>query len=158
MRILGLDPGLERIGFGFIERKGSQLKVIDFGLIQTPKILIPDRLKIIHEEVTNLILRTEPDAIATEQLMFSVNKKTAMDVSKAVGVILLCVGQSVCKWSEYTPPEIKQAVVGTGTADKKQVTFMVTKLLSLPEPPKPDDVADALAIAICHAFKSRLSY
>jgi crossover junction endodeoxyribonuclease RuvC len=95
--------------------------------------------------------------MATEKLLFSVNRKTAMDVAKALGVLLLVGSQKGLPWTEYTPPEVKQAVVGTGAAEKRQVLFMVTRLLSLPEPPKPDDVADALAIAICHALKSRIS-
>jgi crossover junction endodeoxyribonuclease RuvC len=158
VKILGLDPGLERIGFGLIERQGSKLTALEYGLIETPRIELPKRLCVIREEVTGLIERTQPDSIATERLLFSVNRKTAIDVAKALGVLLMAVGASERDWQEYSPPEIKQAVVGTGTAEKSQVTFMVTKLLSLPKPPKPDDVADALAIAICHAFKSRVNF
>jgi len=94
--------------------------------------------------------------MATERLVFAANKTTAMDVSKALGVILLASSEKGLEWAEYTPPEVKQGVVGVGSADKKQVEFMVTKLLSLPKPPKPDDVADALAVAICHAMRSRV--
>ncbi|MEQ1823000.1 MAG: crossover junction endodeoxyribonuclease RuvC [Fimbriimonadaceae bacterium] len=157
MRILGIDPGLERIGFGLVEREGSRLTAIEFGMIQSPRIVLTDRLKFIYEEVTTLISRTSPDKVATERLLFAANKTTAMDVSKSLGVILLATAHHNLAWTEYSPPEIKLAVVGNGAADKKQVQFMVTKLLSLHETPKPDDVADALAIAICHAFKSRLS-
>lgn len=157
MRVIGIDPGLERVGFGVIQREGSRLQVIDYGLIETPRVGLLPRLDLAHQEVCALIKRHRPDAIATEKLLFSVNRKTAMDVAKALGVILLAVAQSGTDWCEYTPPEIKLAVVGTGAADKKQVQFMVSKLLGLTETPKPDDVADALAIAICHAFKSRVS-
>ena len=138
-------------------REGSRLTLLRHGLIQTPRIAITDRLSLIYEQVNKLIDEIKPDEIATEALLFSVNRKTALDVTKAIGVILLAVGQSGVPWREYTPPEIKLAVVGTGAADKKQVQFMVCRLLSLPEPPKPDDVTDALAIAICHAFRSRLT-
>lgn len=157
MRILGIDPGLERIGFGLIDREGSRLNVVEYGLIQTPRIKLPDRLKLIHDEVGNLIDRSSVDAVATERLLFSVNKTTAMDVAKALGVILLRASEAGLPWAEYSPPEVKQSVVGNGSADKRQVQFMVQKLLSLTEAPKPDDVADALAIAICHAFRSRLA-
>jgi crossover junction endodeoxyribonuclease RuvC len=130
---------------------------VRFGLIETPRILLPDRLRMIYEQLGLLMQETNPDAMATERLMFSVNRKTAMDVAKGLGVILLAGAQRGLPTIEYTPPEIKLAVVGTGAADKKQVQFMVTKLLSLSETPKPDDVADALAIAICHAFRSRIT-
>ncbi|HZH99437.1 MAG TPA: crossover junction endodeoxyribonuclease RuvC [Fimbriimonadaceae bacterium] len=157
MRILGIDPGLERIGYGMIIREGSRLTPVQYGLIETPKIALPDRLLLSHGRLCELIDELRPEALATERLLFSVNKKTAMDVAKSLGALLLAGSQKGLSWTEYTPPEIKQAVVGTGAADKKQVQFMVTKLLSLRETPKPDDVADALAIAICHAFRSRIT-
>ncbi len=153
MRVLGLDPGLERIGYGLILREGSRLIPVDFGLITTPRIALHDRLRLIHEEVTSLVDRLQPDELATEKLLFSVNVKTAMDVSKALGVLLLVGSQKGLPWNEYTPPQIKLSVVGNGAAEKKQVQYMVTKLLGLKEAPKPDDVADALAIAICHGMR-----
>ena len=156
MIILGIDPGLERIGYGVINREGSKLQVIDFGLIQTPRIALPDRIRLIHEETLRIIEERRPDAIATERLLFTVNKTTAMDVAKALGGVLLASSLRGIPWSEYSPPEVKQSVVGNGNADKKQVQFMVARLLSLKEAPKPDDVADALAIAITHAFRSRI--
>ncbi|MBN9503439.1 MAG: crossover junction endodeoxyribonuclease RuvC [Armatimonadetes bacterium 55-13] len=156
MIILGIDPGLERVGYGVIKREGSRLTVIDYGLILTPRVAITERLAQIHREVLALIETHRPDAMATERLVFAANKTTAMDVSKALGVILLASSEKGLEWAEYTPPEVKQGVVGVGSADKKQVEFMVTKLLSLPKPPKPDDVADALAVAICHAMRSRV--
>lgn len=154
MRILGLDPGLERLGYGVIDRAGSRLTVVEFGLIQTPRVVLPVRLELLHAQVCELLDRAQPDAVATERLLFTVNKTTAMDVAKALGAVLLEVGRRKIDWTEYSPPEVKQAVVGTGSAEKKQVQFMVTKLLSLREAPKPDDVADALAIAITHAFRA----
>lgn len=158
MIILGIDPGLERIGYGVIKREGSRITPVDYGLITTPRIELPKRLVVLQEQMQALIEKHSPDAIATERLIFAVNKTTALDVSKALGVILLTAEQKGLPWAEYTPPEIKLSVVGNGAADKKQVTYMVTKLLGLPAPPKPDDVADALAIAICHAMKSRIIF
>ena len=157
MLILGIDPGLERIGVGLVKRDGSRLTCIHHGLIESPRIAVPDRLRLIHEQMTELLTKHRPDAVASERQIFAANKTTAFDVAKALGVILLCTSQQGLPWAEYAPPEIKLAVVGNGAADKKQVQFMVTKILSLPAPPKPDDVADALAVAICHAMRSRIT-
>lgn len=157
MLILGVDPGLERIGFGLISREGSKLQAVEYGLIETPRIEIADRLTLLHDQMRELIERTQPDSLAIERLVFAANRTTAFDVAKAIGVILLAGAKLGKPWTEYAPPEIKQAVVGNGSADKKQVQFMVTKLLSLTSAPKPDDVSDALAIAICHAFRSRVA-
>lgn len=157
MIILGIDPGLERIGYGVIRREGSRITPIDYGLIETPRIAIPDRLRIAHEKVMEIIDLHHPDAMATERQLFTVNKTNAMDVAKALGVVLLAASLRGLQWSEYSPPEIKQSVVGNGNADKKQVQFMVTRILGLQKTPKPDDVADALAIAITHAFRSRIA-
>lgn len=154
MTILGIDPGLQRVGYGIVLKQGSTLSVVDSGLIATPQIAVPDRLKQIYDETVALIERHKPDAIATERLLFAANKTTAMDVAKALGVILLAASQKNLPWAEYSPPEVKLAVVGNGAAEKKQVQFMVQRLLGLSEPPKPDDVADALAIAITHALKN----
>ncbi len=157
MIILGIDPGLERIGFGVIQKVGSRLTPVEFGLIHTPRILLPDRLKLIYDQITAIIDRCKPDAVATERLLFTANKTTAMDVAKALGSVLLAVGTAGVSWAEYSPPEVKLSVVGNGAADKKQVTYMVRRLLSLTEDPKPDDVADALAIAITHAMRAQTS-
>lgn len=157
MKILGIDPGLERIGVGLVRKEGSRLTVLHYGLIQTPRILLPDRLRLIHEEVVKLVDLHQPDAIATERLLFTVNKTTAMDVAKALGVVLLACSEKGIPWAEYSPPEVKQSVVGNGSADKKQVQFMVQKLLGLQTAPKPDDVADALAIAITHAMRGPIA-
>lgn len=154
--ILGIDPGLERIGYGLVLREGSRLTAVDFGLIQTPRVELALRLQEIYRAVTEVLEKHRPDALAAERLLFTVNKTTAMDVAKAVGVILLAGSQQGLVVAEYSPPEVKQSVVGNGSADKKQVQFMVTRILGLKEPPKPDDVADALAVAITHAMRSRM--
>jgi crossover junction endodeoxyribonuclease RuvC len=108
-----------------------------------------------HEAVIEIIETHRPDAMATERLLFTVNKTNAMDVAKSLGVVLLAASLKGIPWAEYSPPEVKQTVAGNGRAEKKQIQFMVTKLLNLESPPKPDDVADALAIAITHAFRTR---
>ncbi len=138
-------------------RNGSQLTAIDYGVIVTPRFSLPERLVLAQDEITRILEKHKPDAVATERLLFTVNKTTAMDVAKALGAVLSIIGRQGLDWSEYSPPEVKQTVVGNGNADKKQVQFMVTKLLGLKETPKPDDIADALAIAITHALKSRVN-
>lgn len=158
MVILGIDPGLERIGYGIIRRDGSRITPVVYGLIETPRINLPDRVRIAHEQVLALIDEHQPSALATERLLFTVNKTNAMDVAKALGVVLLAGSLRGLPWAEYSPPEVKQSVVGNGNADKKQVQFMVTRLLGLEKTPKPDDVADALAIAITHAMRSRIQF
>lgn len=154
MTILGIDPGLERVGWGIVEKNGSVLRVVAHGLVTTPRIEIGARLALIHQEVSDLLSEHGPQAVATERLFFAKNQTTAIDVAKALGVVVLaCAGQGlVCH--EYSPPEVKLAVVGNGAAEKRQVQFMVTKLLGLNETPKPDDVADALAVAVTHALRS----
>jgi crossover junction endodeoxyribonuclease RuvC len=154
--ILGIDPGLERIGYGVIKRSGSTLETLAYGLIQTPRITLPDRLRLVHESVLTIIKNENPDVLVTERLLFTQNKTTAMDVAKSLGTVLLAASFMNIPWCEYSPPEVKQSVVGMGNAEKKQVQFMVAKLLGMAEPPKPDDVADALSIAITHAFRSRI--
>lgn len=153
MRVLGIDPGLERLGWGVIDKTGSKLTPVAFGVLQTPRVELPSRLRLIEESLQELMGAHQPDCVATERLLFSVNKTTAMDVAKALGVVLLVTARTHLPWREYSPPEVKRAVVGNGAADKKQVQFMVTKLLGLEKPPRPDDVADALAIAICHSMQ-----
>ncbi len=152
MRILGIDPGLATIGWGVIDTNGFKHKAVDFGHIQTPtKLPVEKRLAMIYDDLDAVIKRTAPEAIAIEELFFNTNITTGIRVAEARGVILLCAEHSRIAVSEYTPLQVKQSVVGYGRADKKQVITMVSLLLSLPHPPKPDDTADALAIAICHA-------
>lgn len=149
---------MERIGYGIVTRSGSQLLPGEHGVVVTPRIELAGRLNLLHMEMVDLLARLRPDVVATERLLFSVNKTTAMDVAKALGVILLASAQAGIDWSEYSPPEVKQAVVGTGSADKRQVQYMVQRLLSIQEKIRPDDVADALAIAITHVLRSRIAH
>ncbi|MDX2066386.1 MAG: crossover junction endodeoxyribonuclease RuvC [Fimbriimonadaceae bacterium] len=153
MRVIGIDPGLERVGYAILDRVGSRLEVVAYGLISTPRIATPDRLVLLYEAIAALISQHEPASAATERLLFAANKTTAIDVAKAVGAIQVAIACRGISIAEYTPPEVKLAVVGNGRAEKAQVQFMVTKLLGLREAPKPDDVSDALAIAITHALR-----
>lgn len=154
MRVLGIDPGLERIGFGVVEKCGSKLAAVEFGLVKTPRIEIGARLQFIYGEIEALFGRTKPDCVATERLFFSKNQTTAIDVAKALGVVQLCAAQHGLACREYSPPEVKLSVVGNGAAEKDQVAYMVVRLLGLNEAPKPDDVADALAVALTHALRA----
>lgn len=148
MIILGIDPGLERMGFGAVEKKGSRIIPLEYGVIKTPPGPLGDRLVLIEQGIEEVIQRLRPDALVTERLFFTKNTTTAIDVAKALGVAL-CVGaRHGLETREITPPEVKKAVTGQGNADKRQVQFMVTRLLGLTETPKPDDAADALAVAI----------
>lgn len=152
MRILGIDPGLATIGWGVIETNGSKHKPVAYGAIQTPtKYSVEKRLSQIYKDLGVIIERYSPEAIAVEELFFNTNITTGIRVAEARGVILLCAEHHNTPVSEYTPLQVKQSVVGYGRADKKQVITMVALLLSLSAPPRPDDTADALAIAICHA-------
>lgn len=144
------------MGFAVLSRDGSRLEAIDYGLIETPRIALADRLRLIHDRCSELIGSHRPDALAIERLLFTVNKTTAMDVAKAIGVVLLAASETGLVCAELSPPEVKQAVVGNGAADKKQVQYMVVKLLGLTATPKPDDVADALAIGIAYCLKHRI--
>ena len=152
MIILGIDPGTATTGYGVIERSGSKIKFVDCGVIVTSKSLpMPERLLAIYNQLNAVMDKHQPDSMATEQLFFSNNVTTAMNVGAAVGVVFLAAAQRSIPLREYRPAEVKMAVVGYGAAEKKQVQFMVKNLLALDKPPKPDDAADALAIAICHA-------
>lgn len=152
MRILGIDPGYAIVGWGVIEYEASRFHVLGYGSITTPAGLdIPKRLEMIYDGMNELIDKYSPDSIAVEELFFGHNTTTAIVVGEARGVILLSAQKHGIKISEYTPLQVKQAVVGYGRAEKKQIITMVTMFLGLESPPKPDDTADALAIAICHA-------
>jgi len=156
MIIVGIDPGTATTGYGVIERCAGSIKFVDCGVIVTAKSLaIPERLLAIYNQINAVLDKYIPDSIATEQLFFSNNVTTAMNVGAAVGVLMLAAAQRGIKLCEYRPVEVKMAVVGYGAAEKKQVQFMVKNLLSLEKAPKPDDAADALAIAICHAHSIR---
>jgi len=149
---MGIDPGLATVGYGLIEKKGNTTKVIDFGIISTSKNdTLPTRLKQIYASVTALIDKYKPDSVAMEELFFQNNAKTAIAVAEARGVSLLACIHKLGNLYEYTPLQIKSALTGQGRAEKKQVQYMVKAILNLKEIPKPDDAADALAVALCHS-------
>ncbi len=152
MIILGIDPGLAIVGYGIIEYEASRFKVLDFGAITTPAgTKVEDRLLMIHKGMEELIERYRPDEMAVEELFFNTNHTTAISVAEARGVILLSGRKKGLKIAEYTPLQVKGAVVGYGRAEKKQVIAMVRSILHIGPELKLDDTADALAIAICHA-------
>ena len=158
--ILGIDPGLAIVGWGVIEYSGNKFSTLGYGSIQTPSTMkTEDRLVAIFDEMNRLIRTYNPDCMAVEELFWNTNQTTGIRVSEARGVILLSAARFGLPIYEYTPLQVKQAVVGYGRAEKKQVISMVTMLLKLEKPPKPDDTADALAIAVCHAHSggSRLA-
>lgn len=148
--ILGIDPGIADTGFGIIKNEKHKLICLDYGSIKTSaKLDLSDRLEIINLELTKLIKKYQPDLISIEELFFCKNIKTALIVGQARGVIVLTAKQNRIPMVEFTPLEVKQAVATYGQADKQQVQRMVKIILNLKESPKPDDAADALAIAIC---------
>ena len=152
MVILGIDPGLAIVGWGIIESSGGKIRPIAYGSITTPAHTdIEERLLMIQNDLEALINKYRPDEMAVEELFFNTNITTGIAVAEARGVIICTAHKLGVKISEYTPLQVKQAVVGYGKAEKRQVIAMVTALLGLPKPPKPDDVADAVAIAICHS-------
>lgn len=152
MRIMGIDPGVAIVGFGLIDKVGHKLTPVQYGSIQTEAHTDEGiRLRQIYESMIELIERYQPEEIAVEKLFFNRNVTTAISVGQARGVILLAAIQKGLEVGEYTPLQVKQAIVGYGKAEKRQVQEMVKLFLHLSEVPKPDDVADALAIAICHA-------
>ena len=157
MRILGLDPGTAKTGYGVVEREGNRLHHLAHGVISTSaKDHFATRLQVIHERVGNLIETCHPDAVAIEKLFFSRNVTTAIGVAQARGVIALAAAEAKCPIGEFTPLEVKNAVVGYGKAEKRQVQEMVRILLNLETIPRPDDAADALAIAICQLHTGKL--
>jgi len=150
--ILGIDPGLADTGFGLIEKEKSKLRLIDYGCIKTQAKLPPEvRLKQIDKSVNKLIKKYRPDIIGVEKLFFCKNVKTALAVGQARGVIILAAGKNQLQLIEFTPLQIKQALTGYGKADKNQIQQMVKVILNLKQIPKPDDAADALAVAVCCA-------
>ena len=152
LKILGIDPGTAIVGYGLIEAKGQKYEALDYGCITTPAHTpMEKRLELLYRGMNQLLSETQPDAVAVEELFFNRNITTAITVGQARGVILLSIAQKNIEFAEYTPLEVKQAVVGYGRAEKQQIQYMVTSLLKLKSVPKPDDAADALAIAICHA-------
>lgn len=152
MRILGIDPGIAIVGFGLIESNRGSVRMLQYGAVTTEAGLpLATRLVQIENEMTALIAQLKPDEIAVEELFFSKNITTGIAVAHGRGVILCTAERLGVPIFEYTPMQVKQAVAGYGLADKKQVMDMTKRLLKLKAVPKPDDAADALAIAICHA-------
>ncbi len=155
MVILGIDPGFATTGFGVLEAAGSAQRLLACGAITTPAgSPLPHRLLLLSEDLETLIQRFKPEAMAVEELFFQNNITTGIGVAQARGVILLSAERLHVPIFEYTPGEVKQAVVGYGKAEKRQVMEMTKRLLGLQAPPKPDDAADAVAIALCHARTS----
>ncbi len=155
MILIGVDPGLAIVGWGVLESVRGHVRPIAYGAIRTPAHTdIESRLSMIKADLTTIIGKYHPDEMAVEELFFTNNITTGIAVAEARGVILCTAFECGVKISEYTPMQVKQAVVGYGKAEKHQVIAMVTSILHLPKPPKPDDTADAIAIAICHAQSS----
>ena len=157
MIILGIDPGIATLGYGVVDKdRSGNCRAIDYGVVLTPKEeTLPVRLAILEEGVNRVIDRFSPEEIAMEELFFSKNITTGIAVAHARGVTMLACVKKCGRLYEYTPMQIKQALTGYGRADKKQIQQVVTSLLRLKSVPRPDDAADALAIALCHAFTSR---
>jgi crossover junction endodeoxyribonuclease RuvC len=150
--VLGIDPGTARLGYGVVSRVGSKLEMIDYGCLETINDRAPEqRLLFIHEGLSELIVKHRPDAVGVERLFFNKNVQTAMAVGQARGVVLLVAAQHGLPVFEYGPHEVKLAVTGYGRAPKDQVQRMVQLVLSMSQLPKPDDAADALAVAVCTA-------
>ena len=152
MRIIGIDPGYAIMGYGVLDYNGNRFKTVGYGSVETEAGLpMPERLKLLYDGLTEIIQKYEPDEVSIEELFFNRNVTTAIGVGEARGIALLACVEGGLSVSEYTPMQIKQALVGYGKAEKKQVQTMVKTILNLKEVPKPDDTADAVAAAICHA-------
>lgn len=155
MKILGIDPGYATTGFGLIESERGAYRLLQYGVVTTPKELpFPQRLSILYDDLRELLRVTQPDAAAVEELFWGHNITTGIGVSHGRGVILLALQQSGVPLYEYTPMQVKQAVVGYGKAEKHQVMEMTKRLLHMQAVARPDDAADAIAIALCHARSS----
>ena len=153
MRILGIDPGYGILGWSIID---DSMKLIDFGVIETsPDIPFENRIYEIHLSLKKIISAYSPDCVAIEKLFFAKNTKTALNVAKAIGAIILTLKMSGLDYFEYTPTQVKQALTGFGRASKNQMQCMIMKIFKIKEIPEPDDAADALAVALCHSFSNR---
>ncbi len=160
MRILGIDPGLAIVGWGVLDYEAARFRTVAYGALRTPAgISTEERLKMIYDGMVELIGTYHPDSMAIEELFFTNNITTGIRVAEARGILLLAAHQAGLSIGGYTPMQVKQAVVGYGKAEKKQVMSMVQRILALKAVPRPDDTADALAIAICHGHSggSRLA-
>lgn len=152
MRILGIDPGNAIMGYGILDYSGNRFTPVDYGCLRSTAG-VPQHLRLqkLYNELNNLLQKYKPGCLAVEELFFNRNTKTALVVGQARGIVLLAAAEAGIEVYEYTPLQVKQAAVGRGRAEKGQVQYMVKIILNLPEIPRPDDVADALAVAICHA-------
>ncbi len=149
--VLGIDPGLSRCGYGVVRRYGSHLSATTGGVVTTDREMpLPERLRLMLGELRALVAEVRPDAVVVERVFFQTNARTAMATGQAGGLALVAAAEAGCEVAQYTSNEVKMAVVGFGNATKDQVQRMVAALLDLPEPPRPPDVADALALALCH--------
>jgi crossover junction endodeoxyribonuclease RuvC len=150
MRVLGVDPGLGRCGWAVLEGRGGRVAAAGYGTIHTDGDQVAPRLATLAARLRQVLAAHRPEALAIERLFFNANVRTAMTVGQASGVVLLLAAEHGLEVSAYTPPQVKQAVTGSGSAPKEQVGYMVRALLSLAAPPTPADTADALAVALCH--------
>lgn len=157
MFVLGIDPGLSRCGYGLVERTARGSRALAMGVLRTPPAdPLPARLGALHLDLTELIATSRPDVVAVERVFFQPNTRFAMSVGQASGLALAAAHHAGCEVVQYTPNEVKQAVAGYGAASKDQVQRMVQALLGLPSPPRPADVADALALALTHLANAGL--
>ena len=154
MRILGIDCGSERTGYGVVDAEGRERRMVSYGVVKTStRAPFAERLKKIHQGLRDAVEEHRPDCVAVEDVFHSVNAKSALKLAHVRGVALLCAAEHGLDVGEYSPLEVKGAVVGYGRAEKSQVQMMVASLLGLKEPPSPHDAADALAVALCHAAR-----
>ncbi len=157
MLVLGIDPGIATTGYGLVEYSKGRERLVDYGVISTPSSReMSLRLVKINNDLTTIINEYNPEMAAIEQIFYNKNSKTVITVAQGRGVAMMTAANAGLPVSEYTPLQVKQAVVGYGNAEKKQVQLMIQKILSIPKMPKPDDAADALAVAICHIHSYRL--
>ena len=158
MRILGIDPGIAIVGYGVVDKEGNRYKTVAYDAVTTKAHTpLEDRLEKVYNGVCEIIKEYKPDAMSIEELFFNNNAKTALTVGQARGVIILAAVQNHIPVYEYTPLQVKQALTGYGRASKTQIQQMMKSMLGLTEVPKPDDVADALAIAVCHGNSMRFN-
>lgn len=156
MLVVGIDPGVAITGYGVVRDTRNGILLVDYGVVTTPpNLVLEQRLLLLHQELEKIIQLHRPESAAVEKLFFQKNVTTAIAVGQARGVALLTMAENQIEVSEYTPLEVKQAVAGYGSADKKQVQYMVKAILNMEVIPTPDDAADALAIAICHLHSVR---
>lgn len=158
MFVLGVDPGLSRCGYGAVRRDRGRWEVLSGGVLSTDRSTpLPQRLVALHRSLRELVAEVQPDVVAVERVFFQTNARTAMATGQASGLALLVAAEAGCDVAQYTPNEVKMAVCGSGSADKGQVQRMVSRILGLASVPRPPDVADALALAVCHCTAGPLA-